>query len=262
MGVIDFLYSLGSIPLVLIVCGILVVLAIAGVTLTDWLLGKKMLPEDGSAVSAMIRPIQTIFAVLAAFTAIGSVTTFHKASDLVQKEAVTIGVIRHKLDLLPGELASGIQGALKDYLKATISSEWPAMKSGNVNTSAGAYLYAIYARADEYQLQTNVQQIAMDSILDHVDRLFEIHEERAHFSKQALPAMAWFVLVGSGLLTIMSVSLLKTRSLMMQCICAGCVSLSVGLVLFLIFDLDHPFRGKIVVEPTPLLQQLQDITRS
>jgi hypothetical protein len=260
--VIDFLYSLGSIPLLLIGCGLLLVLGIVGVTLTNWLIGKKMLPEEGGAVSAMIRAVPTIFAVLAAFMAIGSVTTFHKASDLVQKEAVTIGLIRHKLRFLPGEVASDIQDALKGYLTATISTEWPAMKSGNVDTSAGTYLNAIYARAGEYQLQTNVQQMALHNIMDDVDRLFEIHEERVHFAKEALPVLAWFVLVASGLLTILSVSLPKTRSLMMQCICAGCVSLSVGLTLFLIFDLDRPFRGKIVVESTPLIQQLQDITRS
>jgi glucan phosphoethanolaminetransferase (alkaline phosphatase superfamily) len=256
---IDFLYGISNIQLSLMICGLFVLLGMLGVALSNWLIGKEMAFEHNTAVSAMIRPIPSLFAVLAAFMAIGTVASFHNAKDLVQKEAAIVGVIRHEVELLPGEVAGDIRGALKGYLTAVISTEWPLMKTGRADTSARSYLNDIYAHAGQYQLQTNVQQMALDKIIDHADRLFQIHEERALLAVEALPPAAWLVLVACGLLTIISVLLIKTRSLLIRCVCAVCVSLSVGLIVFLAFAFDRLFRGRISVEPTPLLLQLQDM---
>ena len=64
-----------------------------------------------------------------------------------------------------------------------------------------------------------------------------------------MPGVIWAVLLGAGAITIGFSSFFGTRNARAQGLMIVCLSVTIGVVLFSIFALEHPFAGFNRVEP-------------
>ena len=73
-----------------------------------------------------------------------------------------------------------------------------------------------------------------------------------------MPVLMWVVLLATGIITIGFSFFFGTPNSSAQALMTAALSATIGFVLFLIWDLNHPFAGLVRVEPVAF-QQLWSI---
>ncbi len=93
------------------------------------------------------------------------------------------------------------------------------------------------------------QEIYRES-LRRLSELNDSRAERLHASKIGLHSLIWSVLIVGGLLTIVFTYFFGVSNIRPQALMTAGLTTMIALTLFLIWNLNHPFRGDFHVDPT------------
>ena len=66
-----------------------------------------------------------------------------------------------------------------------------------------------------------------------------------------LPGIMWFVIVAGAFLSLASSFFFRIEDVRLQAIQVVLLATFIGLVIFMILALDHPFRGDLGLRPDP-----------
>ncbi len=108
------------------------------------------------------------------------------------------------------------------------------------------HLYAIYTAAD-LVAAVNPEQYAES--LDLLNEVSIARRERVLASDSGLPEILWLVLIGGGILVVGFAFLFGVESGYSQVAILSGLTLMISLLLFVVADAQHPFRGSFSVPP-------------
>src|SRR6185436_8444028 len=83
------------------------------------------------AVSGTVQAIGVFYGITVGLIAAGVWNTNSNASDLVSKEAVSIGTLYRDVSGYPSPLREELRSKLRDYTVFVIEEAWPAQKQGH-----------------------------------------------------------------------------------------------------------------------------------
>src|SRR5215467_13616585 len=88
--------------------------------------------HDGinDAVSGTVQAIGVFYGITVGLIAVGVWNTNTSASDLVSREASSIGALYRDVSGYPSPLREELQAKLRDYIVYTIDDAWPAQQRG------------------------------------------------------------------------------------------------------------------------------------
>ncbi|MCB0946813.1 MAG: DUF4239 domain-containing protein, partial [Mycobacterium sp.] len=75
----------------------------------------------------------------------------------------------------------------------------------------------------------------------------KLRNERIDHARASLPPIYWFLLFAGGFVTLLYVALSYVQRRGMHALAVGLMATMVGLVIFLLLEVNHPFRGEIAV---------------
>ncbi len=86
--------------------------------------------------------------------------------------------------------------------------------------------------------------------IDHLDTVAKLRYERIDQSRSAsLPTIYWFLLFAGGFITILYLSLAEVESKPMHALAVGLTATMIGLVIFLLIEMNYPFQGDVALTP-------------
>jgi hypothetical protein len=89
----------------------------------------------------------------------------------------------------------------------------------------------------------------LGSLIDHFESLSDARNQRCYDALRTLPDYLWLILVmGSGL-SIACTFFIGTANLRTQVLLSGVSGGLIALMLFVVYDLQRPFRGYWVASP-------------
>ncbi len=242
--------------LLTVVYGVLVVggtclLALAGLELVQRLVPVDSRQPHNDVAGFIYAALGVIYAVLLALVVIAVWETYRAASETVEQEGNAVAEIFWLGHRLPEPEGSHIQELARSYAEEVSHNEWPLMEQGQAplmtqtqGTPAGWTLIdEIRESLQEVEPHTGADEQLYAEGLDQVQRLADARRMRLVAAEEGIPAVLWAVLIFGGVAAIGFTYLFGLENTWAHRLMVVTLAAVIGLVLFTIGTLEHPFSG-------------------
>ena len=235
---------------VLVVGGTCLV-ALAGLELVQRLVPVSSRQRHNDVAGFIYAALGVIYAVLIALVVIAVWEEYDAASVTVEQEANAVAEIAWLGHRLPEPEGSHLQELCRSYAEEVVDKEWPLMEQGQAplmtqiqGTPAGWTLIdEIRANLQQFQPQTPADEQLYAEGLDQVQRLADARRMRLVAAEEGVPAVLWSVLIFGGVAAIGFTYLFGLENTWAHRLMVLTLAAVIGLVLFTIGTLEHPFSG-------------------
>jgi hypothetical protein len=242
--------------LLTIVYGVLVVggtclLALAGLEVVQRLIPATSRQRHNDVAGFIYAALGVIYAVLIALVVIAVWEEYDAASVTVEQEANAVAEIAWLAYRLPEPEGTHIQELAQSYAEEVIHKEWPLMEQGQAplmtqveQTPTGwTIIDEIRASLQEVEPQTPADEQLYAEGLDQVQRLADARRMRLVAAEEGIPGVLWAVLIFGGVAAISFTYLFGLQNTWAHRLMVVTLASVIGLVLFTIGALEHPFSG-------------------
>jgi len=154
---------------------------------------------------------------------------------------------------LPPSRGDELKRAIDAYLRAVVDSELPAMAQGRTSPTTTRALTQLWYPLGHYEpksdWEVSLREIAINKVMD----IGEQRRQRIVFSRQRLPAILWWILVGSGTVILAGSVVVSLNYNRPVGFFLGALTVVVTLVLFAIRVLERPFEYNLAPEASEYL---------
>ena len=161
---------------------------------------------------------------------------------------MTLSSIYRASEGYPEPLRTEVQGLLRDYTLYVINKDWPAHRVGKVPRGGENWLEVLRAKFLSFNPETKTQEIFHGEVLRSFNNLVFFRQQRLAGVSTSIPGVLWYVVFIGAAFSIIFLWLLDIRFMPLM-ILSGMVSFFLGVMIFLIFALDHPLQGAVNVTP-------------
>ncbi|MFD0683469.1 bestrophin-like domain [Actinomadura fibrosa] len=215
-------------------------------------------PDEGISVRDLVGPLETLAVLVIAFVLVLAAQSYSGAGSAASAEAAAIDSLHATADLLPEPARERVKADSLCYARAVIAKEWHSM--GAHNAPSPTVDHWTEALHDDFQEVHDPTVLGMLTNADR-SRLSE-RRDRIEQSAPAIPgAVFWFmVLTVIAMVAGYALSLPRRRHRLQL---AGLWVLAGLLVasLYLIWDIDRPFRGLVPISPSSMRRTEQEANR-
>jgi hypothetical protein len=235
---------------VLVVGGICLV-ALAGLEVVQRLVPAASRQRHNDVAGFIYAALGVIYAVLLALVVIAVWEKYQAASETVEQEANATAEVFWLAHRLPEPEGSHIQELARSYAEEVSHKEWPLMEQGQTplmtsqeGTPAGWTLIdEIRANLQEFQPRSPADEQLYAEGLDQVQRLADARRMRLVAAEEGIPGVLWAVLIFGGIAAVGFTYLFGLESTWAHRLMVLTLAAVIGLVLFTIGALEHPFSG-------------------
>jgi hypothetical protein len=242
----------------LLVVGLPTALAMVGPVFVRRHVTLERLTTNNEVAGFKFAAVAVLYAVLMAFAVIVVWERFSEAESNVAKEAGAAATIYRLSQGISGEPGNALRAALTNYLKVTISEDWPAMEHGRSSRSAREALDAVYKSLLTFDAPERRDTALVSQILHELDTIAEMHRVRLAAAEGLVPGIIWPVLFGGAVVTVAYTFFFGTENLRAQMLMTGMLTAIIFSGLLTAIVIDYPFVGAVKVHPDALAEVLAD----
>lgn len=184
-----------------------------------------------------------LYAVLIAFVVFVTWTEFDSSTRDIEMEANQTYLLYFNAQEFPEPSKTEIKNTVKEYIDIVITAEWQKLPAGEFDfraTKVVTKLFDLYAKVDK-DFATN-SKFYSESI-EKLNQLSEQRRLRILAATNTVPAIIWIVLILGGLISVGFTYFFGMKNAKVHYTLVGTLCSVNALLLFLIYDLDHPFTG-------------------
>jgi hypothetical protein len=239
-----------------IVYGVLVVggvclAALAGFELVHRLVPAQSRQRHNDVAGFIYAALGVIYAVLLALVVIAVWQQFQAADETVEQEANATAEIAWLAHRLPEPRGSHIQELCRSYAEEVVNKEWPLMERGEVpsmtqtrGTPTGwTIIDDIRANLQDFDPHTKADEQLYAKGLDQVEELNDARRLRLVAAEAGVPGVLWSVLIFGAIAAVGFTYLFGMESTWAHRLMVLTLAAVIGLVLFTVGALEHPFSG-------------------
>jgi hypothetical protein len=225
--------------------------ALAGLEVVQRLVPATSRQPHNDVAGFIYAALGVIYAVLIALVVIAVWEEYDAASVTVEQEANALAEIFWLGNRLPEPEGSHIQELCRSYAEEVVDKEWPLMEQGEAplmtqveQTPTGWTLIDdIRANLQEVEPQTQADEQLYAEGLDQVQRLADARRMRLVAAEEGVPAVLWSVLIFGGIAAVGFTYLFGLQNTWAHRLMVLTLAAVIGLVLFTIGAMEHPFSG-------------------
>ena len=226
-------------------------MALAGLEVVQRLVPATSRQPHNDVAGFIYAALGVIYAVLIALVVIAVWEEYDAASVTVEQEANATAEIFWLGNRLPEPEGSHIQALARSYAQEVSHNEWLLMEQGQAplmtqtqGTAAGWTLIdEIRANLQQFQPRTPSDEQLYAEGLDQVQRLADARRMRLVAAEEGVPAVLWAVLIFGGVAAVGFTYLFGLENTWAHRLMVLTLSAVIGLVLFTIGAMEHPFSG-------------------
>src|SRR5215208_3203926 len=241
---------------VLVVGGVCLV-ALGGFELVDRLVPAQSRRQHNDVAGFIYAALGVIYAVLLALVVISVWEEYQAASETVEEEANATAEIFWLGHELPEPEGTHVQELVRAYAEEVVHKEWPLMAQGKqppleqeAGTPAGWNLIDdLRATVHGFRPHTKAEEQLYAEGLDQVENLANARRTRLIASEEGVPGILWSVLIFGGIAAVGFTYLFGLQSTWAHRLMVVTLAAVIGLVLFTVGALGHPFEGGARIGP-------------
>src|ERR1700757_1294354 len=245
-----WLNSLTAGELALVFCGALFAITLIGIALIhphmrQAVHGKR---QANDVVIFVAANYGVVYAVLLGLLVVATFQITKDLQDHIAMEASSLSTMYRSTDAYPEPLRSELRAQLRDYTHYVIEKDWPAHRQVRVLVGGDHRLQAIRQKLFSFEPKTASQGEIHREMLRYFNTLNVAREQREGAVFSSVPDVLWYVLLIGALVTIVFLWMLH-MDLLPQILFGGITAIFLGVMMFLIYAMDHPLQGAVSVGP-------------
>jgi hypothetical protein len=207
--------------------------------------------DTNSVVGNTTSAFSVFYGLLLGLISVATYQNFSNLSDNVTKEASLIAALYRDFSAYDSPSREELQEAMRQYVRATIDSDWPVQAKGMVPTEGSGKVTALYSKLTAYEPQTFGRAVLQLEALREFNTFIEVRRTRLANIQGGIPGVLWYVVIVGAALNIVLFWMFDMR-FFVHLILGGIVAFFLGVMILIIVNLDSPFRGDITVDPGPI----------
>jgi hypothetical protein len=246
----DWLDRLSAGQLALVFCAFFIGVTWLGILVVHPLM-RRLLHRKQPSNELIIHIAGTfglIYAVLLGLLTVAAFENTKGLHDNIGREASSLSTIYRTTDGYPEPLRTELKAELRDYTHYIIDKDWPAHLRGIVPMGGEHRLKVIRSTLMSFEPTTKTQEVQYGELLRYLDEMIVSREHRLSAVTAGIPQVLWYVVVIGAFLTIAFLWMLHME-LMPQIMLGGVTAFFLGIMIFLIYAMDHPLQGAVSVPP-------------
>jgi hypothetical protein len=229
----------------------LVLYSVIGLRLTRrYVLSRMRInPEDGDFASGMLQAVMTVYGLALALIAVSVWQTYNNISSTLSQEAAALAELYRDVSGYPEPARTELQEQLRDYVNYLINDIWPLQRRGQFPTGGIQRMNEFQKRLFAFEPVTEGQKILHTETLHAYNEMMQFRRQRLDAVLTTLPSVLWLVVILGALLGVTSSFFFKIADERYHLAQVVLLAALVGMVIFIIVELDRPFRGDLGLGP-------------
>jgi Protein of unknown function (DUF4239) len=234
-----------------LVIGAVCLVALAGLELVQRLVPAASRQPHNDVAGFIYAALGVIYAVLLALVVIAVWEEYRAASETVEQEANALAEIAWLAHRFPEPEGPYIQELVRSYTHEVVDEEWPLMEQGQAplmvqveKTPAGwSLIDDIRASLQDFDPHTKADEQLYAEGLEQIQRLGDARRMRLVAAEEGIPGVLWAVLIFGGIAAVSFTYLFGLENTWAHRLMVVTLAAVIGLVLFTIGAMEHPFSG-------------------
>ncbi len=217
----------------------------------------EALKENHEVAAIIFNAFGLLYAVVVAFVVFVTWNGYDDATKNLQMEANETIDIFYSAAAYPDSVSKLIQTGLIDYASTVYNSEIKEMSSGDVSLYSGGALRKLLTTFNTLGQKSAPNRELYSESLKKINSLAEYRRLRIFAGDDTIPDVIWFVLMIGAVITVSYTYFFGSKNLRAQYMMTSALTVTITLILFLIYTLDHPFSGSSKVSARPMKQVME-----
>jgi len=240
----------------LIVSVITTSVALAGLRFVRKKYAAEVLKENHEVAAIIFNAFGLLYGVVVAFVVFVTWSGYDEATKNLQMEANETIDIFHSAKAFPEPVRTTIRQGLMDYATSVHADELKRMSVGEISLHSRSTLRNLINLFNTMDQGSAPNRELYAESLRCLNQLAEYRRLRVFAGNNTIPSAIWLVLLTGGLITVSYTYFLGVKNVRAQYLMTAALTVTITLILVLIYILDHPFTGASGVSVEPLRQAM------
>ena len=233
-----------------------ILVAAGSLWLADRTLPKPVSEGHNGALSPFLTCVGLVYGALLGFVIVVAWEQFSSAETNVSNEASTVVTMYRQTVGMPVAEQTQMRVLLRKYTNAVAGPEWEnAVRQGSGTEGARDALNEMYRLLGSEKSSVASSPISQ-KFLDQLGTLASERNQRILDAKPRIPGLLWTGLLFGGVVLLGLGGFMRLGSVRAHFGLLSAVAVLLGLLLFIVFWLDHPFGNQLGVTSEPFEQSL------
>ena len=203
---------------------------------------------DSEFSGAIGQSVMVFYGLAVGLIAVSVYQTHTDISRLASREVTAISAIYRDVTSYPEPQRSRLQGGLRIYTEQVIHEAWPQQARGEIPTGGVDLMSSFQNDLDVFEPVTEGQKALHAETLAAYNRLLEARRARVDSVRIMLPGVMWFVILFGAAVSMAAAFFFKVKDARLHYILVALLAVFIGLVIFMIFAFDRPYRGDLGID--------------
>jgi hypothetical protein len=232
-------------------------IALVGLYLVRRKYPPEVLKENHEVAAIIFNAFGLFYGVMVAFVVFVTWSGYDDATKNLQMEANEIDDIFQSAEAFPDPASKTIKQALRDYAAAVYGDELKRMAQGEITLHSTGVLPRLMMTFYQMDEKSAPNRELYAETLHRLNNLAEYRRLRIFAGNDTNPPVIWFVLLVGAIFTVSFTFFFGMKNVKTQYMLAATLTMTIALILFLIYVLDHPFTGTSKVSAQPLTDVIE-----
>jgi hypothetical protein len=214
-------------------------------------------PEDNSTLSPFLTCVSLVFGALLGFTVVVAWEQFSSAETHVANEASTLTTMYRQTVAMPAPQQGQLRELLHKYTMAAEGPEWAQQESGGGTSDTARTAILEMYRVLGRQPSGDASSAANGEFFGQLTVLTSERNTRILDAKPRIPWLLWCGLLLGAVLVIVLMGAMQLKSRRRHILLSSAIAVLLGLLLYIVFCLDHPFGSQLGVTSEPFEHALE-----
>ena len=198
--------------------------------------------------------IGVLYSVILGFTVINVQDRYNLVEQTIHTEAFMLADLYQDAAFFPQAGRDQIRSNLRDYIQYVVTEEWGHSLKDQDHLKTRAILKNIWDGYYQVDIKGEKMKIWYAESISKLNQFLNARLIRQFNAEQHLGGMMWSLLVVGALITICFMFFFGLESLRSHMLMTTLLAGYLSFMLFLVYSLDHVFKGPQGVRPTALVQ--------
>src|SRR6266540_2752817 len=235
--------------------------ALAGLRFVRKKYPAEVLKENHEVAAIIFNAFGLLYGVVVAFVVFVTWSGYDEATKNLQMEANETIDIFHSAKAFPEPVRTTIRQGLMDYATSVHDDELKRMSVGEISLHSRSTLRNLINLFNTMDQASAPNRELYAESLRCLNQLAEYRRLRVFAGNNTIPSVIWLVLLIAGLITVSFTYFLGVKNIRAQYFMTAALTVTITMILVLIYILDHPFTGASSVSAEPLRQAMDVMQR-
>jgi hypothetical protein len=189
------------------------------------------------------------YGILLALVAVSVYTNFTTVHSDVLTETSSLAALYRDTTGFPADQSGPLQDDLRQYVHLVITQDWPLQQRGIVPNDGVDVVRSFQQHLLSLEPRSEGDQALLSQTIQEFNTFVAARRDRVTDTTLALPGLLWGVLWTGAAINAVLLGLIQVRRVTIHIVMAGLIAVYVGLLIYEIASMDHPYSGTIAIGP-------------